>query len=398
MFGAGTPVCNVLTALCSQRGGLPLPLAWMSSPFPEHVDCCPSTGADPQSISPDVAFNRLPRLSRRTLLKGAAGLAGTAALAACGVGGDGSGSGGGDRIQLAFCSQLLCVVPYEVTHARGHFEDEGLDVELVYSQGGGAALQALVGGGVDYAATSFDAAVQAFAGGGDIRRFASTGRLPLFALASAPETAEEIGGVADLEGRTVGVSSLGNADHTILLYLLDQAGVDDSTVEFATLGTNMYDALRLGQVDAGMVQEPALTLIQQDGGAVVANLMDIEDANELLGGAYEFMGVSVRADERDERRDEMRRLARALARGLRDTRTAPIDELVDALPAELIAGDGREQVAATLEAHRESLYPDAVDIDVAASQRVLESLQQAGALEADISTDDILDLDIVGAA
>lgn len=359
------------------------------------MDCCCSMTAEASSVRPDIGYARLPVFSRRTVLKGAAGLAGTAALAGCGIGG---GGGDGGRVTLAFCSQLLCVVPYEVSVARGFFADEGLEVELVYSRGGGAALQALVSGAVDYAATSFDAAVQVFSSGGDIRRFASTGRLPLFALATAPGMAAEIGDLADLAGRTVGVSALGNADHTITLYLLSQAGVDGDSVEFANLGTNIYDALRTGQVDAGMVQEPALTLIQGDGGSVLANLMDLTVAEELLGGPYEFMGVAVRADEREKRREEMRGLARGLSRGLKATRAAPVDELVDALPGELIAGEDRGQVAAVLETHRRSLYPTDVGIDVAAAQRVLDSLRQVGQIGPDISVNAILDLDIVGEA
>ena len=102
-----------------------------------------------------------------------------------------------------------------------------------------------------------------------------------------------------------------------------RAGADPKRVRFATIGTNLLDALRLGQVDAGMVQEPALTLITDAGGGVIANAMDIEQANRYLGGAYEFMGVAVRVEERERRRDEMARLARALAKGLRDTRTIP---------------------------------------------------------------------------
>ena len=166
---------------------------------------------------------------------------------------------------LAFCGQLLCVIPYEVTRARGHFADEGLDVRLVYTRGGNVAMQALVGGSVDYAGTSFDVALQAFAHGAKIARFASTGRLPLFALASAPKMAKEIRTLKDLENRTVGVSALGNADHILVLYLMTRAGADPNRVRFATIGTNLLDALRLGQVDAGMVQEPALTLITRRG-------------------------------------------------------------------------------------------------------------------------------------
>jgi NitT/TauT family transport system substrate-binding protein len=358
------------------------------------MDCCTPRAS---KATPPVAgaYNRLPTMSRRTLLKGAVMLSGAAALSACGIGG---GGGGRDQIQLAFCSQLLCVVPYEFTNARGHFADEGLDVELVYSQGGGAALQALVGGAVDYAATSLDAAVQAVAGGGDIRRFASTGRLPLFALATSPGTADEITDIEDLRGKTVAVSALGNADHTILLYLLDRAAVHVDDVEIATIGTNIYDVLRVGDVDAGMVQEPALTLLQRDGGSVLVNLMELADAEEAFGGPYEFMGVSVRTGEIEERSDEMRRLSRALEKGLEDTRTAPVAELVDALPAELIAGEDRGQMEATLEAYRESLYPSDVTIDVDAVQRVLDSLEQAGELGAPITPDDILDLSILQGA
>ena len=88
----------------------------------------------------------------------------------------------------------------------GIFKNHGLDVELVYTRGGNAAMQALVGGAVDYAATSLDVAIQAYANvGAEIRRFAVTGRLPLFALVTAPKTADKIQSIKDLEGKTVGV-------------------------------------------------------------------------------------------------------------------------------------------------------------------------------------------------
>ena len=113
---------------------------------------------------------------------------------------------------------------------------------------------------------------------------------------------------------------------------MKRAGADPDRVRFATLGANLYEPLRLAQVDAGMVQEPALTLITGAGGGVIANIMDIEEANRYLGGPYEFMGVAVRVEEREKRRDQMGRLARALAKGLRDTRTIPVKEAVAAPP------------------------------------------------------------------
>jgi len=330
----------------------------------------------------------MPVLDRRAAVKGMLAMSGALALGAC-----------ADRavpgtVRLAFCGQLLCVVPYEVTRARGHFADQGLNVELVYTRGGTAAMQALVGGAVEYAGTSFDVALQAAANGAEIRRFASTGRLPLFALAVAPGRASEITTVQALRGSTVGVSGLGNADHALLLYLLDQAGVDPASVSFATIGTNLYDAVRLGQVDAGMLQEPALSLIVQDGGRELVNFMEIEQAYEHLGGPYEFMGVAVRADEREQRLPEMRRLAAALERGLEDTRTIPPEEIVAALPETLIAGSDIPQLLAIIERYRLSLYPESVTIDTAAAERVAQSQQIADLLApGQVELSELLDTD-----
>src|SRR5947209_4688574 len=201
-------------------------------------------------------------------------------------------------VKLAYCSQLLCGVPYEVARSTGLFKQHGLDVELVYTRGGNAAVQALVGGAVDYAATALDVVIQAYANvGADLRRFAVTGRLPLFALVTAPKTADQIRTIKDLEGKTVAVSALGNADHALTLYLLRQAGADAAKVQFATMGVNLLEALRQGQIDAGVVQEPALTLLSKSGARILMNGMDLADAQKYLGGSYEFMGVAVRGKE-----------------------------------------------------------------------------------------------------
>ena len=301
---------------------------------------------------------------------------------------------GATPLSLAFCGQLLCVVPYEVTRARGHFADQGFDVELIYTRGGNAAVQALVGGAVDYAGSSFDVALQAAANGAEIRRVASTGRLPLFALAVAPDRSAEIDAVSDLEGRTVGVSALGNADHALLLFLLDQAGADAASVQFATVGTNLFDALRIGQLDAAMVQEPALSLITEAGGRELVNFMELDEARRHVGGAYEFMGVAVRAAERDDRLDEIRRLATALERGLADTRTLPPADIVAALPAALVAGGDLGQLEAIIERYRLSLYPERVTVDLDAAGRVARAQEIAGLIEpGQVDLDTLVDAD-----
>lgn len=359
------------------------------------MGCCEATNPDltgAVSEPGSEAVFRWPAehatLDRRTAVKGLVAAAGALSIASCAP----SEASGGTRVRLAFCGQLLCVVPYEVTRARGHFAAEGLDVELVYTRGGNAAMQALVGGAVEYAGTSFDVALQAAANGAAVRRFASTGRLPLFALAVAPGRAADISDLADLAGTTVGISGLGNADHALLLYLLDRAGVDTGDVRYAAIGTNLFDALRIGQVDAAMVQEPALTLVVEEGGRELVNFMDLRQAAAHLGGGYEFMGVSVRAGEREGRLPEMRRLAAALARGLADTRTMPAGEVIAALPGELVAGSDLGQLRGIIERYRLSLYPEGVGIEREAARRVAEAQEIADLLEpGSVDLDALLD-------
>src|SRR5690606_3552512 len=138
--------------------------------------------------------------------------------------------------------------------------------------------------------------------------------------------------------KTVGVSALGNADHALLLFLLKQANADVNSVQFATLGVNLLEALRRNQVDAGLVQEPALSILPKDGARVMVIAMDTDDANKFLGGAYEFMGVSVRAEEVEKRRAEMTGIVRGLGEALKGLRTLSGDQLVSAFPKELVTG------------------------------------------------------------
>src|SRR5215207_887420 len=330
-------------------------------------------------------------VSRRSLLKGAS-ILGTVVPSLRPK----QAAAQGKKIQLAFCSQLLCVIPYEVARAGGHFRQHGLDVELIYTRGGNAAMQALVGGAVDYAGTSLDVAMQAYAKGAEIRRFATTGRLPLFALATAPKTAASIRTVKDLQGKTVGVSALGNADHALLLFLLKQANADAAKVQFATLGVNLLEALRQGQVDAGLVQEPALTLLQRSGGRVLVNAMDTADAQKYLGGSYEFMGVAVRSKEFEARRGEMGELAKGLADGLKAMRQMKPADIAAALPRELTTGMDSALLGDIIVRYRESLYPDNVKIDLESSKRVAESLKIGGLLKADADVRGLHDTSIVG--
>jgi NitT/TauT family transport system substrate-binding protein len=342
----------------------------------------------------DETTARVPEtdVTRRSLFKGAGLIASVIPAAR-----PGSSAAQSRQIKLAYCSQLLCGVPYEVARSSGLFKAHGLDVQFVYTRGGAAAMQALVGGAVDYAATSLDVAIQAYANvGADIRRFAVTGRLPLFALVTAPRTANQIQSIKDLEGKTIGISALGTADHALTLYLLKQAGADARKVQFATMGVNLLEALRQGQVEAGLVQEPALTLLKRANARVLMNAMDLEEARHYLGGSFEFMGVAVRAKEIEQRKQEMVALTQALADALKALRAMSGDQLSAAFPKEMTTGLDLKEFGEIIASHRDSLYPETVAIDLESAKRVQQSLVVGGLIKPDASISGLHDTSIAG--
>ena len=119
-----------------------------------------------------------------------------------------------------------------VAQAEGYFEDEGIDVEIQHSAGGGEHLQLLVAGEVDV--TTQDAAVL-------LQRRADPG-LPLVAIALVGQRGQQafvaldnsgIETVADWRGRTVGYKGTPPPD---LFALLDVAGLKEDDVTLINVG------------------------------------------------------------------------------------------------------------------------------------------------------------------
>jgi NitT/TauT family transport system substrate-binding protein len=300
----------------------------------------------------------------------------------------------GKTLQLGFCSQLLCAPPYIVAQAAGCFKEEGLSVEIVNLRGSPAVMGALVGGALDYGASTFDDVLVGASRGLTVTRFLSTAKLPLFALAVAPGRTGDIKTVADLEGRTVGVVAPGSAAEGWLRTIMKKAGADPSKVRFASLGPNILEPLRQNQVDAAWINEPSLTMIVRSGGKSLVNFMDTEEANRLLGGRYEFMGVSVRKEEAADRRQEMMALARALNKGLALLQSITPAEVVQALPAAMRAGLDIPLTEEVIGRTRAALFPLNTMIDVDACDRVAETLKFIGLIKPEIMASQVLDLTI----
>ena len=359
------------------------------------VDCCAGVELDrlipPMQVTPKAVVKGM---SRRNLLNIAFKASAAVSLAACApptgspsavqtTAPAGAPAGSGERpveagppqpnpekLDLAFCSQVLCVLPFEVARQRGFFAAEGLDVNLTYMRGGTQAMNALVANSVDWVGTGFDVVVQTVAAGKDVMTIASTSRLPFFALAIGPR--QNIASIQDLAGKKIGVGNLGTTDHLMAQYLLKKEGVPLDSVEFVAAGPNLYEQLNRGQLEAGMVQEPSLTLLERSGGKILVNFMRLEDSQKWLGGPYQFMGLHTRPEVLQARPETAKKLIRALVKASRWTVASPGSDVVKAAPEELVAGGDVELFAEALDRYKRDLYPTDALLQLDSIQRVID--------------------------
>ncbi|MFC5722302.1 ABC transporter substrate-binding protein [Streptomyces gamaensis] len=289
---------------------------------------------------------RLPRLPVRRAL--AAGLAVTTAfaLAACQAS-SADKAGGRTKVTLGVGGQpLLPYLPTTLAEQLGYYKDEGLDVQLQDLKGGSKALQALQGGSVDVVSGYYDHTVQMQAKGKDVRAFVNLLRTPSLVLAVSPKAGRTIESVKDLKGAKVGITAPGSSTDFFLKYLLTKNGLqaDDASVQAVGGEAGAVAAMESGRVDAAVMVDPAVSLLQQKlGGSekvrLLADTRTPEGAEQTFGVKSYPAAVFYAGGSWLQRNPETaRKLTRAMTRTLRWIQEHSAAEIAQKMPAAYAAG------------------------------------------------------------
>ena len=236
-------------------------------------------------------------------------------------------------------------LPLQVAAAEGEFARQGLSVVLKTTRGEVGAAEALAQGQVDLAATSLEAML----------RFGSRPTVPVprvvFGLTAASARPAS---VAKLAGLKIGLSAPGAPEHTWLLGILEAAGVNPAHVQIVSLGSRgLKAALEAAEVAAGMVAEPAATLMLDGGGfAMLADLRSPDGVARAVGGPTVSAAVFARSDGAVSDADLVA-FARALLAAQERIRTAPAAEIAKRLPPAVtgLAGEFEIRLAAAREGY-----------------------------------------------
>ena len=143
----------------------------------------------------------------------------------------------------------------DVGQRAGIFEKHGVKLDILYTQGGGETMQAVISGSADIGiAAGTQSVMGAFAKGAPVRILAAgttgAGDLYWYVPANSP-----IKSFADTNGKTAGYSTGGSSTHLTLLALIKHFGTSTKAVATGAGAVTFTQAMS-GQIDIGWASPP----------------------------------------------------------------------------------------------------------------------------------------------
>lgn len=228
----------------------------------------------------------------------------------------------------------------------GYYRAEGIEVSISQIAGASKVLEAVVGGSADVGGGVYEQTIQMAAEGREIVSFVSLLRSPNFALVST-----RVKTVAELHGKSVGVSSLGSPSQFYLNYVLISAGLRPTDVSTSSVGMSAtaIAAVEHGQVDAAMLFGSAITALQSrhPETAILADARTPEGLKNIFGVEnYPASCLLARGEWLRAHPDVAGRMARAVLKSLAWIRDHSAEEILAQVPAEFRPGDPASELAA----------------------------------------------------
>jgi len=164
----------------------------------------------------------------------------------------------------------------ELGQRAGIFRKHGLTLDILYTQGGAEAQQAVIAGSCDIAvAIGVDGTIGAFARGAPLRIIGNE-------MVGSPDTywyvpaASPIRSVRDLDGKTISYSVQGSSSHAAVLALLQQYNVNAKPVATGNHATTLTMTMT-GQIDVGRGAAPiGLDLVEEGKTRIIVRGSDIK--------------------------------------------------------------------------------------------------------------------------
>ncbi len=168
----------------------------------------------------------------------------------------------------------------DVGQRAGIFKKHGLVLEMLYTQGGGETMQAVISGSADIGIAAGTAGVMgAFAKGAPVRIIGAgtTGASDLYWYVPAYSPIKSF---KELDGKMVGYSTNGASTHTTALALIKHYGVNAKAVASGASAVTLTQAMS-GQIDVGWASPPfGLAQLEKGEIRIIARGSDVPETRD----------------------------------------------------------------------------------------------------------------------
>ena len=247
-------------------------------------------------------------------------------------------------------ASCLCYLPTMLAKQLGEYEKAGVNVDVVEFKGGSEALKAVMGGSADVVSGYFDHCVNLAAKGQHLQSFVVYDRYPGFALVVSPKHAAEIKSIKDLANKKVGVSAPGSSTDFFLKYILKKNGVDPNSVAVigVGLGASAIAAMEQGQVEAAIMLDPAVTILQgrDKDLKILSDTRSQKDTLAVFGGEYPGGALYTKSAWIASHQKETQALTNAIVATLKWIHSHTPEEIMAKMPENLVGQDKALYLAA----------------------------------------------------
>ena len=171
--------------------------------------------------------------------------------------------------KIAVSAPVASILPVYLAKAGGFYAKQGLDTQIISTEGGTRGVQVLMSGEIQAMHVGLSPVVAADAQGADIRAIASTTNTLPITIFTTTKMDPPLP-----KGTIIGISTQGSETDIALTIALKAMGLKRSDMEITQIGgtSQRFAAMTVGRIQAAPMLEPGTTAAKKKGYTIVYDL------------------------------------------------------------------------------------------------------------------------------
>lgn len=290
------------------------------------------------------------------------------------------------KVKIGYDGFTMTTGPLNYAYEKGIFKKYGLDVELVFVNGGSTLTQAVIGGGVDIAQNGYTPSLESVVSGSDLVLVGGiSNKLPFqLVVKNSITTADQ------LKGKKISISKFGSSTDQAAEMALGSLGMKRSDVALLQLGgsSERVAAVLSGNIDGSIEQYPQTGQLLKQGFRVMVDLTDI-------AGEYPNTAYVVKRDYAKKNAEVMKNFFKGISEGIKEYKKNK-DEAVN-ITAKFLKMDKPDELKDTYEFYASKIYPDIPRPSLKGIELVLNEIAKDKPNAAKIKPEQIMDVSAIEA-